>query len=341
MSAQKDAAATRTRIRTRIRARVLAAGAAGAAMAAIVTLALALTGPAASASARPHPKKAHTQVNYMASPSTYGYPDATNSGVPAGTRLLSVPGQVSSGPGWRYLSSGYVSVSGNGAVLSGLYIPYNLDITASNVTIRNSKVVTGGSFAVSLRHTSGVTIANSTISGSNATTGRAGVTITDVYGDSTGMNITGNNISNFKTAIQVSTGTITGNYIHDPGFVSGDHTNGIFDTGSTQPLVITGNTIFNSFGQTDAISLDASQAGQVVANKTIENNLLAGGGYTIYGGTSLGNSVNHILIKNNRFGQGYFPRSGQWGPIAYASSAGTNVWSGNVWDSTAAAIPAP
>jgi hypothetical protein len=326
---------TRTTNRTRTRTRVLSAAAGALAGAgALVVGFTALAGPGT-------PAHAAVQVNCVAVPSVCGFPDATNTGVPSGTTLLSVPGQVSSGPGWRYVSSGYVSVSGNGAVLSGLYIPYNVDVTASNVTIKNSKIVTDGSFVVSLRHTSGFTIQNSTISGVNATSGRAGVTITDIYGDSTGMTLTGNNISNFKTAVQVTTGTITGNYIHNPGYINGDHTNGIFDTGTTQPLAITGNTILNGFEQTDAISLDASHAGEPMANKTVQNNLLGGGGYTIYGGNSLNNTSTHMLIQNNRFSQASFARSGLYGPVAYFNTSSTNIWSGNVWDSTGATIPSP
>jgi hypothetical protein len=79
-----------------------------------------------------------------------------------------------------------------------------------------------------------------------------------------------------------------------------------------------------------------------VANKTIENNFLAGGGYTIYGGTALGNPTSNIVIKNNRFGQLYYPLGGEYGPVAYFNSAGTgNVWSGNTWDTTGQAISAP
>ena len=323
-----------------------AAAAAGAAVAGTATLALALTAlaaPAASAAtvSAATVKPAVAQVNCMAAPSRCGYPDATNTGVPAGTVLRNVPGQVSSGPGWRYVASGYVEVSGNGAVLSGLNIACNLDITASNVLIRNSVIAASGYFAISLRHTTGVTISNSAVGGSNATSGRAGVAISDIYGDSTGMIITGDNITNFKTAVQVSTGKISGNYIHSPGYVTGDHTNGIFDTGTTQPLAITGNTIENSFGQTDAISLDASQTGQVMANKTVTGNLLAGGSYTIYGGNSLGNTSSHMLIQNNRLGQAYYPRSGQYGPAAYFITSATNLWSGNIWDTTGGTIPAP
>src|SRR6266536_2825090 len=35
-------------------------------------------------------------------PHACGFPDATNTGVPGGTALRSVPGQVSSGPGWHF-----------------------------------------------------------------------------------------------------------------------------------------------------------------------------------------------------------------------------------------------
>ncbi len=327
MTARTATTARRTSRTARAR---LAATAAVAATAVTGTAMLALAAPAASAA---------VQLNCTAVPSACGYPDATNSGVPAGTALLAVPGQVSSGLGWHYVSSGYVAVTGSGAVLSGLYIPYNVDVTASNVTIKNSKIVTSGSFVVSLRHTSNVTITHSTISGANATTGRAGVDISDIYGDSTGMNITGNNISNFKTAVQVTTGVISGNYIHDPGYVSGDHTNGIFDTGTTQALSITGNTILNSFGQTDAISLDDSTPYSPIANKTVTGNLLGGGSYTIYGGNSLGNTSTNMHIDNNRFSQAYFSRSGQYGPVAYYNTSATNTWTGNFYDSTGANIP--
>ena len=94
-----------------------------------------------------------------ATPSTCSYPAATNTGVPLGTTLKSVPGQVSSGPGWYYNAAGNdVIVNVNGTVLSGLYIPYNLVINASNVTVNNVQVVTSAIFGISLTHTTGVTI---------------------------------------------------------------------------------------------------------------------------------------------------------------------------------------
>jgi hypothetical protein len=258
--------------------------------------------------------------------------------------LKSVPSQVSSGPGWKYVAAdNEVQVTGTGAVLSGLYIPYTVEIDASNVTVNDVQVVTGGAFAIDLRHTTGVTIENSTISGTDATTGRVNVAIDDVYGDSTALTITGNNISAFRTAMQVSAGLVQDNYIHDPGYIAGDHTNGIVTNGGTAPMTINDNTVFNSLGQTDAISLDASAGGVAVANKTVENNFLAGGGYSIYGGDGPStNPTSNIVITGNRFGQMYYAKAGQFGAVAYYDHTGSgNSWTGNIWDTTGQAIPSP
>jgi hypothetical protein len=276
--------------------------------------------------------------------SNCSYPGPANTGVPAGTTLKSVPAQVSSGPGWSYnAATNTVIVTVKGTVLSGLSIAGLLQVNASNVTVMNVKVVTNTTFGISLTHTTNVTIENSTISGQNSTTGRLGSAIDDVYGDSTGMVIKNNNISNFKTAIQISTGLAQGNYIHDPGYVAGDHTNGFYVNGGTQPLTISGNTI-DSLGQTDAINLDAGTPGPSapVANKTIKDNILAGGSYTIYGGAASGSPTTNIIITGNRFGQLYYAKSGQYGPVSYYNSADKgNTWSGNSWDTTGQTIPAP
>jgi hypothetical protein len=312
-----------------------------AAAAVVLGAALAAAGVLAGAG-HASPAGASVLTSCAAKPSACGYPDATNTGVPAGTTLKTVPGQISSGPGWTWnAATSVLAVTGSGTVLTGLYIPGNLEIDASNVTIKDVQVVTGGNFGISLRHTTGVTIENSTISGQNATTGRVGSAIDDVYSDSTGITITDCNIYSFKTGIQVQTGMITGNYLHDPGYVAGDHTNGFFVNGGTEPMTIEDNTVFDSLNQTDAISLDASAAGTPVANKTIENNFLAGGSYTIYGGDSLGNTLSSVLFEGNRFGQLYYATSGQYGPVAYFTATGTggNVWSGNFYDTTGATIP--
>ena len=143
-------------------------GAAALAVAALVAVG-ALAGGLAAGGAH-----AAVLTNCAATPSSCGYPGATSTGVPSGTTLKSVPGQVSSGPGWSYNAAGkYVIVTVKGTVLSGLYIPYNLVIDAPNVTVKNVQIVTGGNFGISLTHTTGVTM-RIPRSGQNTTTGRVG-----------------------------------------------------------------------------------------------------------------------------------------------------------------------
>jgi hypothetical protein len=290
----------------------------------------------ASTPAAPPSGAAQVPSDCITVPHACGFPDATDTGVPRGTALRSVPGQVSSGPGWYYnAKAGGVVVTANGTVLTGLYIPCDLVIDASDVTVQDVKVVTGGYFGISLRHTAGVTIEDSTISGQNLTSGRIDSAIDDVYGDSTGIVIKNDDISHFRTGVQISTGLIADNYIHDPGYIRGDHTNGIYVAGTTEPLTIYGNTIFNNLGQTDDISLDAANSGQDVANKIVVDNMLVGGGYSIYGGGARNDRTSNIVIENNEFGQLYYPRGGKYGPVAYFNSTGKgNVWSGNAWSGT-------
>jgi hypothetical protein len=99
-------------------------------------------------------------------------------------------------------------------------------------------------------------------------------------------------------------------------------------------LTIRHNTVFNEFGQTDAISLFEDFGQQ--KDCLIENNLVAGGGYTIYGGQNTGGiPVTNIIIRNNRFSTRFFPQSGSYGPVtALGAASGGNVWSGNVWHET-------
>jgi hypothetical protein len=322
-------------LRRRALAAALTAAAAAAAMVACGGAALADTPGHAAHAVLTAQTAAAGPTNCAADPSKCGYPDVTNAGVPAGTTLKTVPGQVSSGPGWHYDTRGWVEVTGNGASLTNLSIPYNVDIQANNVTLNDDKITTSGTFGVSLRNTAGATIENTTIAGTNTGAGRVDAAVSDVYGDSTATVVKNDNISDFRIAVQLPAGQIHGNYIHNAGYIAGDHTDGIMAGGSTTPATIDDNTVLISLGQTDAITIDASASGQDVANQTIEGNFLAGGAYALYAGAGNHDRTSKILVENNRFGQQYYPKSGQYGPVAYYTPTDPgNTWSGNVWDTT-------
>ena len=303
---------------------------------------LLVVGLTASISAStPLPAPAPIETGCSIIPHDCGYPDGMTSGVPSWMTLKNVPGQVSSGPGWYYDPRGWVEVDGDGAVLSGLNIPCSLDISASNVTIKDVQVETSGqsSFGISLRHTRNVTIINSNIEGEDEGSRRLMVGVKDVYGDSVGTSVLNNNIARTGTGVQIFEGLIQGNYIHDMGYIRGDHVNGITVNGGTEPLTIQDNTIFVDRDQTDAVSL--FQDSGVEANKVIRNNLLAGGGYAIYGGDKNGGpAARNIVIENNLISTFIYPSGGFWGPVAFFSPGPGNVWSGNAWD-TGLMIPVP
>jgi hypothetical protein len=290
-----------------------------------------------------HAATVTTQTNCAAKPSSCGYPDATNAGVPTGTKLTTVgtgPGQVSSGPGWKLDPRGWVEVSGNGATLTGLYIPFNLDITGNNVTVKNCQIVNSGqtSFGISVRHTTGVTITGNTINGKDATTNRLQVGVKDIYNDSTNLQVLNNNFYNDGVGVQIEAGLIQGNYIHDMGFLPGDHIDGInSDGGVTGQLTINHNTVFDQINQTTAIGLFEDFG--VQSNRTVTNNLIAGGSYPIYAGQNKGGpTTTNITITGNRFATIYSPLGGEYGPVA-ALNAATTTWTGNTWDTTGTTIP--
>jgi hypothetical protein len=326
----------------------------GAALSAAVVPATASAATQASVSqsrAAARLARAAVQLNCARHPSECGYPDATSTGVPPGTTLRTVPGQVSSGPGWRFDPRGWVQVDGNGAVLSGLYIPYNVNITASNVTIKDDKIthptieIGGGKYddiAITLRHTSNVTIEHSFISGLDPAEHRLASGIKDVYGDSATLKILRNNLFNCSTSVQLESGLVADNYIHDTGFSAGDHVNGVTSNGGKPGLLtVRHNTILIDREQTDAVGLFEDFGLQ--ANRVISDNLLAGGGYTIYGGQKAGGPPTHdIVITHNRISRIYFPKGGFYGPVAYFNPLGSgNAWSGNFWDNTGETIPSP
>jgi len=292
------------------------------------------------------------------------YPSVSNTGPVAGTVLKPIgtgAGQVSSGPGWTY-SDGYVHINGAGTVFNGFSLSgFGIAVFANDVTIENCVIAVGGQscFSVSIvtdENNNGApitsfTLKNCTISGSDNEANRACACIKDMPGTASGILIQACNLYWASTAIQVYAGNVIGNYIHDLvcNATYGDHTNGINVSGGTSPMLIQGNTILNPLGQTDCIALFQDSAPPAVANKTINNNLLAGGGYCLYGGQSgaeyAGLPATNIVITNNVISTMYYPNGGAWGPVAaFTPTNSGNQWSNNTWHDgpyVGTAIPAP
>lgn len=276
-------------------------------------------------------------VDCVSVPENCGYPSLNNTGIPAGSALSIVPGDVTKGTGWHWDSRGFLSVDTNGAVLKGLDVSGTIEVTASNVTIENVRVLQDGdTWGIGLYHSNNVTISHCEVysaygSGAN----RLEVGIKDIYGDAVGTTIQATNIWHASTGIQISAGLIKDNYIHDMGYVDGDHIDGFAsDAGRGEGLTIDHNTILDQMDQTTAIGLFEDFGPQL--NAVVENNLIAGGSYSLYGGANTnGQPTSNIRVIGNRFARLYFPTGGVFGPVASFDPGGTgNVWQGNIWDDT-------
>ncbi len=314
------------------------------------------------------------QLNCADRPSSCGFPDATNTGVvtkttikkivkikkrravikrkklrgkkrfryvtryiDVGVDLQTIPDDVRSGPGWRWDSRGWVSIDTDGAVFKNYIVNGSVDVVADNVIINNVRVYSSDYFGIAIRHAKNTTIDRCTVGPADGEP-RVEAAIKDVYGDAEGTSILRCNLYGWSTGVQIYQGLIAHNFIHSPGYEPGDHTNGTTSNGSTRQLDIIHNTVFNHRSQTDAISL--FQDFGLEANRTISDNLIAGGGYTLYAGQNNGAPATYnIKVMNNRFSRIYYTRGGYYGPVtAYNPNGSGNVWSNNIWDDTGAAV---
>ena len=252
------------------------------------------------------------------------YPNATNTGVPAGVALT---------------PSGALTLSTPGQVASGLIISGSVSINTSNVTLENCIIEGGGDFVVSVAGgLTGVVIQNCEIVGAGLS-GPAGTYGIYVEGDSQ-VTINADNIHDVGTGVIVSDGQIIveNSYIHDLNAGAGTHYNGISyfgGGGASFSLLIQNNSIINQQTQTDALMIQNYFG--AINNVTIRNNLLTGGSYPVYvQGNQNSSPVTNVSITNNDVAAN---GSAQGGPFDFAGASPTV--SGNVLDGTslAAALP--
>ena len=278
--------------------------------------ALATTGAPAAASAP------SSQRNCATAPGDCGYPDATNTGVQPGVSLN---------------RSGCVTARGTGQVVENLVIDgCTIAVEAENVTIRNVKLThtSVDMWGIIIREGASARIENVEIAGRDKSTGSIQYAI--LSQTEKPVTVDRANIHRCHNCIQGEFLTVTNSYIHSMADPPGAHVDGILCTGPCG-LTLRHNTVLNEHGQTSAIALFPDFG--TPRDSIIDNNLLAGGGYTVYAGED---DATGIKVTNNRFSRLYYPKGGYWGPGAdYANNGTGNVWSGNIWDDTGATVSAP
>lgn len=288
-----------------------------------------------------------SQTGCMLKPSACGYPDQSNTGVPAGTSLTTRTGDI--------------SVNTAGAVVQNIALTGSIEINADNVTVKDVQVTNSDASGHAIwiaPGVGGVTIEDSTIRGADAGSGAVQYAVQNSGTDTnTGLRL---DMYNCATC-WAGAGTLQDSYGITNGVISGSHYEPVYYGGGGGRLVISHDTLLNPEGQTAAV-FGGNDYGDETG-LTITNNLLAGGGYMIYGGTigSAGASTTNVTITGNRFGRcltaghsdgygykcaggadahGYWPRGGYYGVAAYVGHSVT-TWSGNIWDDSLASVPEP
>ncbi|MDB5605253.1 MAG: hypothetical protein JWP25_2153, partial [Bradyrhizobium sp.] len=115
----------------------------------------------------------------MATTPTGGWPDATNTGLPAGVTLT---------------PSGDLVITKAGTVISGLNITGTVTIQAANVTLENCKITSSSYFVVNVAAgVTGAVVQNCEINGLGGTSGNVGINGQGTF--------VGNNIYNVENGI--------------------------------------------------------------------------------------------------------------------------------------------
>ncbi|HKU18657.1 MAG TPA: DUF4082 domain-containing protein [Candidatus Saccharimonadales bacterium] len=255
------------------------------------------------------------------------YPDATCTGVPAGITLSNYTGPT--------------TITTAGTIINGKNITSCIEVNAPSVVIENSKISCnpGGGDAVAsydgAYDGTPLVIQDSEIDCQN-------LTGTTAVGD-TNITTYRLNIHGCENGYDIDAYlTINDNYIHDLANSSDSHTDGIqfaighyvsasnhtIINGVTQ-VIINHNTILSrGVDGTDTTSAIISNRGGD-SNVLIQNNLLAGGAYTLYCEQNA-TGVNYQVL-NNHFSTIYHPTVGAYGPSTDCSD---EIQSGNVYHET-------
>ena len=274
----------------------------------------ATTTPAPTATTTPTPKPTATTAPTAPAPAA-GFPSASNTGVPAGVTLTPYTGPE--------------RITQPGTVIDSKLITTPLVIAAgaNDVTIRNSLIRANGYWLVlNDEGATNLQITDTELDGAGNPNGDAAVG---------GRNYTLTRVNIHSTVDGLKLGdnvTVQDSYIHDLVMTDGSHNDGMQSLGSNN-LKILHNTVIVADGSTSAIILSTGSADSM-RNIRIENNLLGGGAYTVYGGYQAGTDdlsrVSDVVISNNRITTKVFPNGGAFGPFSSIDKPAVTT-TGNVW----------
>jgi hypothetical protein len=266
----------------------------------------------------PPTSPAPTGTNCVGHPSAAGcgYPDQSNTGVPAGMALT---------------PSGNIS-AGAGATITQKDVNGTIEVTGNGVTIKDVRVTNSGDSSSAIHVDGGVTgttIEDSTLRGA-ATSNAIQYAVTNGGNGTKGLRLQMYNC----TECWSGNGTLQDSYAISNGVIAGAHYEAVYiPGGSSEPTTIEHDTLLNPNQQTAGIFGDDHAYGPM-HNVTIDNNLVADGGDNgalVTGCDGDGNT--NMVITNNRLSYTYAASMSQG-----SSNTQTTTWSNNYRDDTLKAI---
>jgi hypothetical protein len=253
-----------------------------------------------------------SQHGCASNPGTCGYPTTATAGVPAGTALKVVQGDL--------------DVTTNGAVVTGKEIHGCIDVRAKNVTIRNTRIIGPCAYGVSTYSASGTTVVD-----------RVEINCTDGRGTGlAGPNFAAHavNIHDCENALEMDVNSsVVDSVLSARDGAPTSHGDGIQSQGGNN-VVIRHNTLLVQ-GGSDSIT------SAIITNSTenngwlVEDNLMGGGGYTLY----CPEQGTNFTVRDNRFVPAKLDStySAQYGLTDSCDHAGI-TWTGNYNDSDGSAV---
>jgi hypothetical protein len=277
-------------------------------------------------------------------PAFPSFPNASCTGVPAGTTLTTYNGCVNDG------GDMVTFINTDNTVISGKTVNCAIVVQAHNVQIINS--VVNGPINTVEGTSNSFALVNSQV---NVTGG-------DDPLSSTNITVLGANLNGGQTSMYCySNCYMEDSWVHGQGAGLADdqpwHLGGVLandngnDPGGLTNLTLIHNNIICDYPVNKA---DGGCSGDVnlfgdfgpITHVLIDHNLLGAStslAYCTYGGDSTSKGyphADHVVYTNNIFGRGSNNSCGTYGPATGFNSAGTgNVWTNNVWDNGGAVIP--